>query len=103
MTRADDDPDQAAADLERLQEEARKAGALQEEAEFREERLVAEIDAAYARGDEALTAALKAQHAQAEIDLENATADFESVMSQVGSAQQFWYGEDDDTADDDDD
>ncbi|MFC7945274.1 hypothetical protein ACFUPZ_18615 [Microbacterium oxydans] len=96
MTRADKYPDQAQAETDRLQREANVANDAREEAEAREERLVDEIDTAFEAGDEAKVAALQAQHQQAEIDIENTTADFESAMAQVSTSYNFWYVEDED-------
>ncbi|SDG95476.1 hypothetical protein [Microbacterium pygmaeum] len=103
MTRADKYPDQATAAMDRLQEEARQTDDARDEATFREERLVGEIDAAYEAGDHAKVEGLQALHQQAEVDIVNTTSDFEAVMDQIGDAQRFWYEEDDDDDDDDND
>ncbi|MEV8136284.1 hypothetical protein [Microbacterium aurantiacum] len=100
MTRADRYPDQAADAMERVQEEARQADEARDEATFREERLVGEIDAAHDAGNRAEVKRLQALHQQAEVDIERATSDFEAAMDQVGGAWRFWHEEDEDDEDD---
>ncbi|KAA9085422.1 hypothetical protein [Microbacterium radiodurans] len=101
MTRADKYPDQAEADMNRLQEEARVADDAKDEAVARAEELERQIDSAFIAGDHALVETLQDQHQQAEIEIDNTKREFESVMDQVGNSQRFWYEEEDDDDDED--
>lgn len=101
MTRADDDPEQANADLARHNDAVSRADAAVDAANAREEALVEQIDVAYEAGDTAEVESLKALHAQAEIDLDNARNDLESETYSLNSAYKFWYEEDEDEDDED--
>ncbi|QAV69211.1 hypothetical protein ESZ53_01390 [Salinibacterium sp. UTAS2018] len=96
MVRADHNPAQAEADMQRRQEEASRTDDARDEAQALVDDLDHEIDAAHAAGDDSAVSELQDRHEQAERDLEAAEQEFESAMNQLGQDMQFWYEEDDD-------
>lgn len=100
MARADHDPAQAEAEMQRLQAEASAADDAKDDAQALVDRLERDMDRAFEVGDEAEVSRLQDRHQQAERELEAAEQDFESVMDQIGNASTFWYEEDEDDDDD---
>lgn len=94
MARADDDPAQAEAAMQVLQDEARRADEVRNEAQALVDDLERQIDAAPDEGSDSALADLLDQMGRAEDALAAAEQDFEAVMDQIGEAQQFWYEED---------
>lgn len=95
MPRADFYPDQAAAQTERLQQDASQADDAVERTRKLLDELERRIDAAFDAGDETVVADLEDRYQQVEQDLEAANQDFESVMEQIAFSHTYWYVEDD--------
>ena len=96
MARADQDPAQAEANMQRLQAESDTAETARDDAQELADRIEREMDTAFAAGDEIEVARLQEQHQRAEIALEGAEQEFASVMGQIGDATTFWYEDDED-------
>lgn len=96
MLRADQDPAQAEADMQRLQAAASKAESARDDAQEHADRVERDMDTAFAAGDDIEVARLSEQHQRAEITLEAAEREFESAMGEIGEATTFWFEEDED-------
>jgi hypothetical protein len=95
MTRADRDPAQAEASMQLLHDEASRADDAKDDAQALVDDIEAEMDAAFAAGNEPALTDLQNRHQEAERDLEIAEQEFQSVMTQIGQNTQFWYEDED--------
>lgn len=94
MSRADHDPAQAEAQMQVLQDEARRTDSAKDEAQELVNDLERQMDAAHDAGNDSEVAELQKQHELAEKNLEVAEQEFESAMDQIGQSTQFWYVDD---------
>ena len=90
QTRADIDPGQASAAMDKAQEQARTKDLAVTDARETFEELERRLNEAE---DETLQAQLAEQHEQAERALEFAEQEFEEAMDEVGRVQDFWFEE----------
>lgn len=94
MARADHDPAQAEADMQRLQAAATTADTARGDAQEHVDRIEREIDTAFEAGDDSEVSRLQEQHQRAETALAAAEEEYESAMDEIGSSTTFWYVED---------